>query len=71
MEVEEMDLREYWDIIVRKYKLIIAVFLLTVVGVTTYSLLATPIYEAFTTVIVREAASGAESLLFDGRGFPR
>lgn len=66
MEVEEMDLREYWDIIVRKYKLIIAVFLLTVVGVTTYSLLATPIYEAFTTVIVREAASGAESLLFDG-----
>jgi len=64
--MEEMDLREYWEIIVKKRKLILAVFAATVLAVTLYSLLATPIYEAFTTVIVREGSSGMQSLLFDG-----
>ncbi len=66
MEMEEMDLREYWEIIVKKRKLILAVFMVTVLAVTAYSLLATPIYEAFTTVMVREGSSGMQSLLFDG-----
>lgn len=66
MEMEEMDLREYWEIIVKKRALIVAVFILTVAGVTVYSLMATPIYEAFTTMMVREAGSGVEAILFDG-----
>lgn len=66
MEMEEMDLREYWDIIVKKKKLIATVFAVTVLAVAIYSFLATPIYEAFTTVMVREAGSGVEAILFDG-----
>ncbi len=66
MEMEEMDLREYWDIIVKKRLLITVVFLVTVLGVTVYSLMATPIYEASTTLIVRDSGSGMQSMLFDG-----
>lgn len=68
MEMEEMDLREYWEIIVKKRTLIAVVFLVTVLGVTIYSLLATPIYEAFATIMVRDTGSGMESMLFDGFG---
>lgn len=68
MEMEEMDLREYWEIIVKKRTLIAVVFLVTVLGVTIYSLLATPIYEAFTTIMVRDSSSGMQSMLFDGFG---
>lgn len=66
MEMEEMDLREYWEILVKKKQLILAVFFVTVLAVTIYSLVATPIYEASTTVIVREGGSNAEAILFDG-----
>lgn len=66
MEMEEMDLREYWQIIVKRKRLILAVFLLTVLAVAIYSFLATPIYEAFTTLIVREAGMGVETIFFDG-----
>ncbi|NMB01389.1 MAG: hypothetical protein GX971_07735, partial [Firmicutes bacterium] len=63
------DLREYWEIIVKKRTLIAVVFLVTVLGVTIYSLLATPIYEAFTTVMVRDSgAGGMQSMLFEGMG---
>lgn len=63
-----MDLREYWDIIVKKWKLIFVVFLVTVLAVTIYSLMATPIYEASTTLIVRNTTTGVESMLFEGMG---
>lgn len=63
-----MDLREYWDIIVKKRVLIFVVFLVTVLAVTIYSLVATPIYEASTTLIVRDSKGGVESLLFEGMG---
>jgi len=43
MEMEEMDLREYWEILVKKKQLILAVFFVTVLAVTIYSLVATPI----------------------------
>ncbi len=66
MEMEEMDLREYWQIIVKRKRLILAVFLLTVLAVAIYSFLAAPIYEAFTTLIVREAGMGVETIFFDG-----
>ncbi|NMB21526.1 MAG: hypothetical protein GX979_11725, partial [Firmicutes bacterium] len=68
MEMEEMDLREYWEIIVKKRTLIAVVFLVTVLGVTVYSFVATPIYEAFTTVMVRESGTSMQSMLFDGMG---
>ena len=63
-----MDLREYWDIIVKKRTLIAVIFLVTVLGVTVYSLLATPIYEASTTLIVRDAGADVQSMLFGGMG---
>lgn len=67
MEMEEMDLREYWEIIVKKRVLIATVLFIVVLVVTVYSLLATPIYEATSTIIVRE--QGASQMLFmDGFG---
>lgn len=63
-----MDLREYWDIIVKKRTLIVIVFLVTVLGVTVYSLMATPIYEASATLIVRDSSAGMQSVLFEGMG---
>ncbi len=63
-----MDLREYWDIIVKKRVLIFLVFLVTVLAVTIYSLMATPIYEASTTLMVRDSKAGVESMLFGGMG---
>lgn len=68
MEMEEMDLREYWDIIVKKRLLIAIVFLVTVVAVTIYSLVATPIYEAQSTLIVKEASSGSVIPSLDAMG---
>ena len=68
VEMEEMDLREYWEIIVKKRLLIGLVFLVTVIGVTVYSLLATPIYEATTTVMVRDQSAGSPMALFDPMG---
>lgn len=66
MEMEEMDLREYWDIIVKKRGIVAIVFIVTVLAVTVYSLLATPIYEAFTTVIVRESGLSMQSMFLEG-----
>lgn len=68
MEMEEMDLREYWEIIVKKRLLIALVFFVTVLSVTVYSLLATPIYEATTTVIVRDQSGSSAMMLFDPTG---
>jgi succinoglycan biosynthesis transport protein ExoP len=66
LEMEEMDLREYWDIIVKKRGIVAIVFIVTVLAVTVYSLLATPIYEAFTTVIVRESGLSMQSMFLEG-----
>lgn len=66
--MEEMDLREYWEIIVKKKVIILLIFLVTVIGVTVYSLIATPVYEASATLIVSEQGSGAQAMLFDGLG---
>lgn len=67
--MEEMDLREYWEIIVKRRMLIGIIFLVTVLAVTIYSLLATPIYEASTTLMVKEQGSGAASMMiFEGMG---
>ena len=64
--MEEMDLREYWDIIVKRRKLIAVVFLVTVLGVAVYSFTSTPIYEASTTLIVRDTGATMQSMLFEG-----
>ena len=66
LEMEEMDLREYWYIIVKKRGIVAIVFIVTVLAVTVYSLLATPIYEAFTTVIVRESGLSMQSMFLEG-----
>lgn len=68
VEMEEMDLREYWEIIVKKRVLIGVIFAVTVLAVTIYSLVATPIYEAVSTVMVREQGSAAQMMLFDSMG---
>ena len=68
MEMEEMDLREYWEIIVKKRSVVAIVFAVTVLAVTIYSLLATPIYEAYATLMVRDSSAGVTSMLFEGLG---
>ncbi|HBG01084.1 MAG TPA: hypothetical protein DDW87_05865, partial [Firmicutes bacterium] len=66
LEMEEMDLREYWDIIVKKRGIVATVFIVTVLAVTIYSFVATPIYEAFTTVMVRESGLSMQSMFLEG-----
>ena len=66
--MEEMDLREYWEIIVKKRSVVAIVFAVTVLAVTVYSLLATPIYEAYATLMVRDSSAGVTSMLFEGLG---
>ena len=68
MEMEEMDLRQYWEIIVKKRSVVAIVFAVTVLAVTVYSLLATPIYEAYATLMVRDSSAGVTSMLFEGLG---
>lgn len=68
VEMEEMNLREYWEIVVKKWRVIAVVFFATVLAVTIYSFVATPIYEAFTTVIVRDSATGMQAIFVDGMG---
>ena len=68
MEMEEMDLREYWEIIVKKRSVVAIVFAVTVLAVTVYSLLATPIYEAYATLMVRDSSASVTSMLFEGLG---
>ncbi len=43
-------------------------FLVTVIAVTVYSFIATPVYEASATLMVSEQGSGAQAMLFDGLG---
>src|SRR5690554_4599064 len=66
--MEEMDLREYWEIIVKKRSVVAIVFAVTVLAVTVYGLLATPIYEAYATLTVRDSSTGVTSMLFEGLG---
>ncbi|NLJ79408.1 MAG: hypothetical protein GX335_00060 [Firmicutes bacterium] len=68
MEMEEMDLREYWEIILKRRGLIFLVFLATVLAVTVYSFLATPVYEATSTLMVHEQGGAAQMMLFDSLG---
>ena len=73
MEMEEMDLLEYWQIIVRRRWLILAVFAIAVVAAAVISLTMEPVYEATTTIMVQEQGSSAEALLFTSMmgGLPR
>lgn len=68
MEMEEMDLLEYWQIIVRRRWLILAVFVIAVAAAAVISLTMEPVYEATTTVMVQEQGSSAEALLFASMG---
>ena len=72
MEMEEMDLLEYWEIIVRRKWMILGFFLATVVAAAVVSFMTEPVYEAATTLIVQESGSSAQAPLFDSLvGMPR
>lgn len=68
MEMEEMDLLEYWEIIVRRKWMILGFFVAAVVIAAVVSLLMEPVYEATTTLMVQEQGATAEALLFDSLG---
>ena len=68
MEMEEMDLLEYWHIIVKRRGLIGIVFAITVIAVAVFSFLSDPVYEAATTLMVRDQGSAAQMMLFDSMG---
>ena len=68
MEMEEMDLIEYWHIIVKRRRLIGIVFVVTVIAATLFSFLSDPVYEATTTLMVRDQGSAAQMMLFDSMG---
>lgn len=66
--MEEMDLLEYWEIIVKKRGLIALIFALTVLVVAAYSFFTTPIYQATAVVMVREQGSPAQLMFSDTFG---
>lgn len=68
MEMEEMDLLEYWEIIVRRKWMILGFFVAAVMIAAVVSLLMEPVYEATTTLMVQEQGATAEALLFDSLG---
>lgn len=68
MEMEEMDLLEYWEIIVRRRWMILGLFVAAVVIALVLSLSMEPVYEATTTLMVQEQSSTAQALLFDSLG---
>lgn len=68
MEMEEMDLIEYWHIIVKRRRLIGIVFVVTLIAATLFSFLSDPVYEATTTLMVRDQGSAAQMMLFDSMG---
>lgn len=68
MEMEEMDLIEYWHIIVKRRRLIGIVFVVTVIAAALFSFLSDPVYEATTTLMVRDQGSAAQMMLFDSMG---
>ena len=68
MEMEEMDLLEYWQIIVKRRHLIGIIFAVTVIAVAVFSFLSDPVYEAATTLMVRDQGSAAQMMLFDSMG---
>src|SRR5690554_4723497 len=72
MEMEEMDLLEYWQIIVKRKWLIVALFTVAVIAAAVVSFMTEPVYEASTTLIVQEQGATAQALLFDSlSGLPR
>lgn len=68
MEMEEMDLIEYWHIIVKRRRLIGIVFVVTIIAAALFSFLSDPVYEATTTLMVRDQGSAAQMMLFDSMG---
>lgn len=68
LEMEEMDLLEYWEIIVGRKWLVIGLFVAAVIAAAVVSLLMEPVYEATTTLMVQDDSASAQALLFDSMG---
>lgn len=62
----ELDLRELWRALMRRKWIIIALFLGACIIAYVASNAMTPIYEATTTILVRDQSGGLENLLLDG-----
>lgn len=67
-EEETIDLREYWQAILRRKWVLLAIFLAAVISAAIFSQLATPIYEASTTILVQDKSAGPQFAFLDGMG---
>lgn len=63
MEMEEMDLLEYWQILVKRKWMIIALFVVAVVIALIFSVTMEPVYEANTTLMLKSQQSSALAAL--------
>ena len=52
---EQIDIRDYWRILAKRYKLIITFFLLVVTTVAIYSLTMIPVYRSSTQILIERA----------------
>lgn len=66
----ELDLGQLWTALMRRKWVIISLFLIACVTAYIASSLMTPIYEATTTLLVRDSNAGLSGLLLDGVGGP-
>ncbi len=55
---KEAHLTDYINVVLRRWKIVLLVFLLVFIGVTVKTFLTEPVYEAYTTLEVRKAQQG-------------
>ncbi len=55
---KEVHLADYINVVLRRWKIVLLVFLLVFIGVTVKTFLTQPVYEAYATLEVRETQKG-------------
>jgi uncharacterized protein involved in exopolysaccharide biosynthesis len=58
---DEINLRDYIDVIKRRWKIVVSVTLVLAIAALIYSLMQKPVYEAKTTILIRSGGSSALS----------
>ncbi len=64
---DEMDLRAYWDILIKRRRIVLAVFVAVVVVVLVATLAMTPIYQASTQLLVEPSEHSGITLEYGAR----
>lgn len=67
-EEDVIDLRQLWLALLRRKWIVVGVCLLSVIAGYAFTKLATPIYEASTTLLIKDPSASGERMFLDGGG---